>query len=198
MQITLDILGAILSLACTFLLVRLNPWGWPLGLLSNIINTALFMGTRLYADSVIEVYFFISTAYGWYYWLKTRKTSNERTVHRLNTNQHITLAGITATLGLVGFIALRTTDSTTPGLDSLGASLSITAQWLIARKYLETWYLWIAADLVYALVYAIKGLPFHMALMASYMILGVQGIKHWQALSADEPDPISHEMHPEP
>lgn len=191
----LDIIGTILSLLCTALLVRLNPAGWPMGLMANIVNASLFFKARLYADVVIEGIFFASSMYGWYYWL-AGNGARSQSVKRLHKESIGPLSLATLSLFAVIYGVLTAyTDSTTPIIDAAGASLSIVAQCLIAKKYLENWYAWVAADALYGYAYYTKNLPFHVILMVAYLYFAFLGIRKWQE-EFEEHRPLSLGLSP--
>src|SRR3546814_4380554 len=52
----------------------------------------------------------------------------------------------------------RHTDAAAPWLDGAIAMLSITAQWLLARRRVESWVLWIIVDLIAVPLFASRGL----------------------------------------
>ncbi|MGJ6966830.1 nicotinamide riboside transporter PnuC [Streptosporangium sp. G11] len=88
--------------------------------------------------------------------------------------------GIVATTGLT--LALTAwTDSTVPVWDALTTALSLAATYGQSRKLVESWWLWIAADVVYIPLYAYKGLHLTAVLYVVFLALCVAGLRAWQA-----------------
>ena len=79
-------------------------------------------------------------------------------------------------------ILIQYTDSTVPWLDSFTTALSIVAMWMLARKYVEQWLIWIVVDTVSAGLYIYKGLYFTAGLYAFYAIIAYFGYKEWRRL----------------
>ena len=180
MHLALDFIGTIFSLSCTYLLIRLNPLGWPLGLISNVINLYLFLHSQLYANCFVEVYFFCSTLYGWYEWRKY-KSSDYATdkVNLMNLQQRLFVTIIITGVGFLAYQLLLHTDSTTPILDAITTSISIVAQILLARRFIETWYLWFITDSIYISLYTQKALPFHALMMCIFLGFAIKGASKW-------------------
>jgi nicotinamide mononucleotide transporter len=58
--------------------------------------------------------------------------------------------------------------------------LSLLATWGQCLKKLESWYLWIAADLVYIPLYQHKGLTLTALLYVGFLSLCVYGLHDWR------------------
>lgn len=80
---------------------------------------------------------------------------------------------------LVWYFLQQFTNSTVPVSDSLTNALSIVGMWMLARKYVEQWIVWIVADAIYVWLYAYKALPFKASLYAFYIIVAFFGIRSW-------------------
>jgi len=102
----------------------------------------------------------------------------------------VTRASLRLLLGLlllvaVGALALGTTlaartDAALPYLDSALTLTSLAAQWLMTRKVLENWLLWIAVDVVYVPMFISRGLPATALLYAIFLVLAVLGYITWR------------------
>ena len=95
------------------------------------------------------------------------------------------LAGVfLAAHGALYLLLARFTDSTVPFWDSLTTALSIVAMWMLSRKYVEQWLVWLAADLVTVGLYLYKEIPWTAALYALYSALAVAGYLRWRRQAA--------------
>ena len=81
---------------------------------------------------------------------------------------------------LIAFILKRYTDSDIILLDSFTTSLSIVATWMLARKIMEHWIIWIVVDSVSAALYIYKGLYPTVILFAIYTVLAILGYIEWK------------------
>ncbi|KTC65774.1 Nicotinamide riboside transporter PnuC [Legionella adelaidensis] len=178
---TLDLLGSIASLLSTYLFVRLKPSAWIIGLIAIILNAYLYWDTAIYADMCLEAFYFISTCYGLFLWIKSEKKSNAT---KLTTLSPILWCGVFSLLAVIYtaiyFVLSQQTDSTVPHLDAFTTTLSIIAQLLLCYKVLYTWVFWFVADVCYALLYYQKQLPFHMLLTIIYTGVAMTGYITWK------------------
>ncbi|MGZ8310507.1 MAG: nicotinamide riboside transporter PnuC, partial [Allosphingosinicella sp.] len=72
------------------------------------------------------------------------------------------------------------TDASYPLWDASVAILSIFAQILLARRYLENWLVWILVDLISIGLYAAKGLWLTTLLYVIFLALATLGFVQWR------------------
>ena len=181
----IEVLGAILGLLYIFFSIRQHILTWPTGLFTSLLYTAVFFQSGFYADMGLQVYYVAISIYGWYYWLKGNKKEE-------NSDDQVPVTGISRRLMLkliiftsiiyvvILFILIRFTDSTVPIMDSMTTALSITATWMLAKKYIEHWLIWIFVDLVSAGLYIYKELWPTVVLFIVYSIMAVLGYLEWK------------------
>jgi HTH-type transcriptional repressor of NAD biosynthesis genes len=176
----LESLGFATGAVSVWLVVRASIWTWPVGIANNVVFIVLFLEARLYADMALQfVYVAISVA-GWWYWLRGGR-GGRRPIGRVGAREAAGVAGLTvvATCGMT--VYLRSIGDSAPFLDALTTSLSLAAMYLMARKLLENWFVWIAADLVYVPLYAWKDLPLTAILYAVFLLMCIRGVIAWRA-----------------
>lgn len=107
---------------------------------------------------------------------KNRRTKLELPITHMPARYLLPLTAvfIAALLG-IAWILINFTDSNVPWLDSFTTALSIAGMWMLARKYVEQWWAWIAVDAVSAGLYIYKGLDFTAGLYALYTIIAIFG-----------------------
>jgi len=188
----LEAVSVVTGAICVWLTVRENVWNFPIGLANVATFCVVFFHARLFADAGLQVVYFVLTGIGWYLWLYGGERGGELRVSRVGRTE----AGIVSVSGLAAmgvlWLVLRDAKDSAPFLDALTTSLSLCAQWLLNRKYVENWYVWIAADLVYVPLYAWKGLYLTAGLYAVFLVMATLGLLHWRDTWRAERTPAPH------
>ena len=177
-----EILAVATGFLCVLLYIRQNVWSWPITIVSAALFFALFFEARLYANMGLQLVFAGVAVYGWHQWLRGGAEGKGVTVRRTSGHEAVALVALTAgaTLGL--FFVLRSfTDASVPMWDSGATALSLAAQWMLARKMLENWLVWIVADLIFVAIYLTAGLYLTAALYGAYLGLAVKGYLTWRS-----------------
>ena len=176
----LDQLNLVLGIAGVWLMVRRNLWAFPVGLIAVTVQGVLFFRTRFYADATLQVFFFVSLVWGWWHWVKDRGAAPELPVTRMSPRAlSLTLLGTLLATVLWAFALVEWTDAVMPLRDAFIASFSVAAQVLQARKNLENWPLWLAANGVAIVSYWYANLGYTAFLYAIYLVLAVFGWRAW-------------------
>ncbi|MET3987826.1 nicotinamide riboside transporter PnuC [Streptomyces sp. PvR034] len=178
-----EVLGFATGALCVWLVARQHVANWPIGIANNVFFIALFAGAGLYADAGLQIVFIALAAYGWWSWTHGGGPGTAEALPvRATTRTEWTWL---AAAGAVGVLALtlllgRVSDSTVPFWDALTTGLSLVATYGQCRKLVESWWLWIAADLVYIPLYAYKGLYLTSVLYAGFLALCLIGLRAWR------------------
>ncbi|NJK84852.1 MAG: nicotinamide mononucleotide transporter [Bacteroidales bacterium] len=145
---------------------------WPYGILSSAIYVYVFLKAGIFADMAVYVYYVIIGFYGWYNWSKAEDNLNIP-VNKTGLKLKWVLSAITVLLFIgIAFILKNFTTSTIPYWDAFTTALSITATWMLTRRLIEHWLLWIVVDSVSIGLYLYKGLYPSIILFAVYTIFG--------------------------
>ncbi len=163
-----------------YLSVKQKIWSWPTALVNVALYFVVFREQRLYADMGLQVIYFVLSLYGWYEWLYGGENRTVLKVSRGNARMAVTLTTI-AVIGVatLGTIFARYTDASLPYVDSATATTSLVAQWMMTRKVLENWAVWIAVDVVYVGMFIFKHLYLTSGLYAGFLVLAVMGHLQW-------------------
>jgi nicotinamide mononucleotide transporter len=181
-----EVFGFVTGVINVWLLARQNIWNWPIGIANNFAYLLLFATSGLYGDSGLQVVYITLGIYGWRLWL-SRSDGPRLPVTRITASLwgYLSLITLLAVLVLKWFLA-RFTDSTVPGWDGLTTALSLAATYGQARKLLESWWIWILADVVYIPLYIYKGLWLTSILYCVFLLLCVFGLREWMRESTGE------------
>ena len=133
----------------------------------------------------INIYYLIAAIYGWVMWRYGGKSTNQAELpitHMPLRNAMKALAVFLVSMIIIAWILIHYTDSTVPWCDSFTTALSIIGMWMLARKYLEQWWVWMVVDVVCVALYFYKELYFTSALYALYAIIAVFGWVNWKKI----------------
>lgn len=176
-----ELAGDVTGVACVWLVARQHILNWPMGLLNNALFFLLFWSAKLYADATLQGVFAVLALYGWWTWARgDARRAAALPVRRTRRGEWAWLVPATlgGALGLGAWLA-RVTDSPVPYWDAAVTALSLAATYGQARKLLESWWVWIAVDLLSIPLYAVRGLYPTAVLYAVFLVLCVVGLRSW-------------------
>ncbi len=186
-KLLLQIVGAALGLLYLWLEYRADIRLWIVGLVMPVVHGALYYKAGLYADCSMQVYYVLAGLYGWLVWHNApkKKTAAGTAVAHTPLRMLPALAAAYAALhAAIYWLLVRFTDSAVPFWDSLTTALCIVAYWMLARKWVEQWLVWLAVDAVTVGLYLCKGIPVTAGLYALYSVLAVAGYLRWRRMAA--------------
>lgn len=177
----IEIVAVLLGLVNVALVVRRSIWNYPFGLATVALYGWIFLGAKLYSDALLQIFFFAVQLYGWLNWTRSRKASGEVRVLLLSARTWLSVLIATAVASaLWGLLMHSATDAHYPWWDGSVAMISIAAQLLQSRRYLQSWTLWIAADVIAIPLFALKGLWMTAGLYGVFLILCLFGLAEWR------------------
>ncbi len=187
-----EVLGFVTGAWCVWLLVEENIWTWPIGIANNAFYVVVFFRARLFADMSLQVVYIVLSVLGWYLWLHGGSGDTRLAVQRTRRREGAVIAVAVVAMTVAGRVFLLTIHDSAPFLDALTTSMSLAAQYMLTRKLIENWHLWIAVDVIYIGLYASRSLPLTAVLYAIFLAMCIAGLVEWrrseaQALAAAPP-----------
>lgn len=179
----IELLGTTFGLLYIIFSIKQNIWCWPIGLITSALYIYVFFETKFYADMILQVYYLIVSVYGWYHWMygSKSKKQDDLKISRTSVKLSIILFGITAIIFfIISYILVNYTDSPVPYWDAFTTAASFVATWMLARKLIEHWIIWVIVDAVSLGLYVYKGLYPTVILFAVYTVLAVLGYIEWK------------------
>jgi nicotinamide mononucleotide transporter len=174
-----EVLGFATGAACVLLVIDESIWNFPVGLANNLFFLALFWSARLYGDMTLQVVYLALGVEGWRRWARGTGDGSALAVSMMPPREQAAVAMVTivATVGLTWwFVRIR---DASPALDALTTVLSLGAQWLLNRKRIENWLLWMTADVLYVWLYLSRHLYLTAVLYAVFIVLCLVGVRRW-------------------
>ncbi|MBK6397767.1 MAG: nicotinamide mononucleotide transporter [Bacteroidia bacterium] len=177
----IEVLGFITGVTGVWLTVRQNILCFPVGIINVALYAIMFSseGIRLYADSLLQCIYLFLLIYGWIHWKKSRKSFTIPAMTFVSFSTNMILISFLAFISL-SFFLQKFTDASLPWLDSALTILSLVAQWMVAKKIITNWVIWIIVNSVYIPLYYYKGLPLTSILYFIFLILAIKGYYEWK------------------
>ncbi|NCU03856.1 MAG: nicotinamide mononucleotide transporter [Chitinophagaceae bacterium] len=162
------------------LLARANKIAlYPCGIIAVVISTYIFFHAGLYAESALNLYYFIMSVYGWWFWIN-RKNHTAPAISR-STKQDwiITVAIVVIAFALLYTVLINFTDSTVPIADAWVSATAWAGMWLLAKRRIENWILLNISNAFAIPLLLYKELPLYAALTLFLFIIAVLGYIDW-------------------
>jgi nicotinamide mononucleotide transporter len=176
-----ELLGFITGAVCVWLLVKQNIWTWPTGIANNILSIVVFYRARLFGDMSLQFFFIAVAIYGWWHWLHPDdRHRGEVKVTRIPAKATMVLVALTAAATYILVQGLRQIPGTTPWPDASTTCMSLAAQFMQSRKWIENWAVWIAVDVISIALYLYKGLGLFALLYAVFLAMCIAGLVEWR------------------
>lgn len=178
-----EIFGNIFIVLSVFCAARNNPHTWPLGIIGCILYGFMFFDVKLYADVTLQIFFIITSIHGWILW-RDHQSSPPVPVTNVARKQllfnYIPLSALMAIL--YGGVLYFYTDASLPFIDSFVLTLSIAAQFLLMKRKVQSWYFWIAVDILSVGLYAYKDLYITSFVYFIFMLNAFYGLYNWKKI----------------
>jgi nicotinamide mononucleotide transporter len=189
----MEIVSAVLVLVSVYLSTRENIWAWPTAIVAVILFGAVLWQQRLYAGVGLQVCFVVISGYGWYHWLFGGALHNELKVSRITpaTAAGVLAAWVAGWLLYGWAVVTFMTDPALPWFDAALSAASLLAQWMLSRKILENWLVWVTVNVCYVGLFISQGLPVYAGLYVILFFLATKGYLDWRRSWREHPAPTS-------
>lgn len=181
----LEIIGALVGLLYLWLEYKASIYLWIVGVVMPAIYIFVCYQAGLYADVGINIYYLLAVAYGWAFWARGNKRADKQELPIAHIPlRYIAWLVVVFVVTFVGiaYLLIYYTDSDVAWLNSFTTALSIIGMWMLTRKYLEQWWVWVVVDVVSCGLYAYKELTFTAGMYGVYSIIAIFGYFKWKQL----------------
>jgi nicotinamide mononucleotide transporter len=177
-----ELFGFITGIACVALAVAQRIETFPVGIANNVFFVILFTDARLFADAALQIVFIVLGVMGWWVW--ATRVRSPLAVTRAGPRLLVATALGVGVATLILIPILRAAHGAAPGWDAATTSMSLGAQLLLNLKRLETWYVWIAVDVIYVPLYFSRDLNLTALVYIVFLALCIQGWRQWRTVTA--------------
>lgn len=193
MEQYIEISGTVVGLIYLWQEYRASIYLWITSIIMPAIYLYVYYQAGLYADFGINIYYLVIALYGWLAWRYNfslrgkRADSKELSIGHISRVTFLRLFLLfLAAWAVISYILTHFTNSTVPFTDAFTTALSIVGMYMLARKYIEQWWVWLIVDVVSSALYIYKELYFTAALYALYAIIAIFGYRKWKQLMNNE------------
>ncbi|MBV9924705.1 MAG: nicotinamide mononucleotide transporter [Acidobacteria bacterium] len=174
-------LGFVTGALCVYLTVLENVWNFPVGIANSAFFLVLFAGARLYGDAALQILFIALGFQGWYLWLRGGENRTPLKVERASRGLLLGVAAFVAAGTAALWLLFSRVNDSAPFLDAAVTILSVGAQYLLNRKAVENWVLWMTADVLQIYLYATPPRRLYLTalLYLVFLCLCVAGLRSW-------------------
>jgi nicotinamide mononucleotide transporter len=178
----LELLAFALTLAMVACNIRTLWWGWPLAALSSLLYFFLFWDTRVYGQAVLQLLFIGMAVWGGWKWLRGRDEQGQALVVGICTpgERLAALTMLVALWVLLGLSLGHYTESPAPWADGFATGASMTATWLLGRKRIENWAVWLLVNISCVGLFVSQALWLTGLLYVLLSLLSIQGWRTWK------------------
>ncbi|MCE3295208.1 MAG: hypothetical protein K0R65_922 [Crocinitomicaceae bacterium] len=154
---------------------------WYFALAASLIFVYLYIGAKLYFDSVLQLFYAFMAVVGWISWRKGQR--DEKPFQFYGWQKHVLLnIGSVIFALILGYLSDRFTDQAYPYVDALIFSFSIMATFLTTERVPSTWIYFIIIDLVAIPVYWNRELELTAVLSLIMAVMAVFAYASWRKL----------------
>ncbi|HMO60452.1 MAG TPA: nicotinamide riboside transporter PnuC [Ferruginibacter sp.] len=169
------------------LLAKANKiWLYPAGIIATILSVFILLQAGLYAESLLNGYYFIMSVYGWWYWTKKKNKPVVKISFSNRSDWIVTLLIAIGSFAMLSFLLKQFTDSTVPYWDAWVSATAWAGMWLLSRRKIENW-VWLNISNLFAIPLLIhKQMPLFAALTLFLFIVAVLGFIQWRKIISAE------------
>ena len=184
-DISLELIAVFFGLLSVWFSKNNNVLVYPTGIINTSIFVYLLVKWELLGDMIINVYYFLMSIYGWYYW--TRKSQNQgyTPITKINeTDIKIILIIIISSTLFVSYLYsfFDKWSGLVSYIDILTTAIFFVGMWLMARRKIESWFFWILGDVISVPLYFVKGLAFSSFQYLIFTLIAVAGYYKWKSI----------------
>ena len=182
----LETVAVIFSLLYVYLAAHQNNLCWLAAVISVSLYIYICFNAKLYAETVLQVFYFLMAIYGFYSW---KKNNSQLQIGTWPIKKHLFIIFLGTILTFfLGFIFSNFTDAEMPLVDSFTTVFSVFATYMVVKKILSNWLYFIIVDLISTYLYFSRDLHLTSLLFLLYTFIAVAGFIKWNRISTQVND----------
>ncbi len=174
-----EIVAVTFGLVSVWFSAKENIWVYPTGIINVLLYVYLCISVKLYADALINAYYFVLSVYGWYNWGRVKQ--GPLVVSKSSFSLRVkTVLAVCAIFILLYILLKKYTDSDVPAWDALSTSFAFMAMWLMAKKKIEHWVGWMITNCIAIPLYYYKGMAITSLQYLVFLSFAIYGFVLWK------------------
>nr|WP_294778057.1 nicotinamide riboside transporter PnuC [uncultured Flavobacterium sp.] len=184
-EIVLELTAIFFGLLSVWLAKKNNIWVFPTGIINTAIYVYLLWKWSLLGDMMINFYYVIMSIYGWYHWTRKKEEIIAYPISGMTLSEK-KWSLIIFVLTIVFVVSVYTIFDKfthwTSYIDTLVTGIFFVGMWLMAKRKIENWILWIVGDVISIPMYFAKGYSFTAIQYLIFTIIAVYGYLEWKRI----------------
>ena len=174
----LGIIALITGALGVFLTIKQTIWCWPFALISVITSIVEFYKERLFGDMALQIFYFFAGVYGWIYW--NQKKNEVFLVKKMKLHFIPLYISVTLAQTVLYYYLILYFNGDRPMLDAFLTACSLTTTYLMTKKYVENWIIWVFIDATYIVLYGLKEMWLFAVLNLIFTVIAFYGWLKWR------------------
>ena len=182
-EIYLEITAVIFGILSVWFAKKNNILVFPTGIINTSIYVYLLWKWSLLGDMMINGYYVVMSVYGWYVWTRKKEGADEFPISRISKKEKgIAFVIFTLTIAFVVAVYLFFNKFTTWSayVDTIVTGIFFVGMWLMAKRKIENWTLWILGNIISVPMYFYKGYTFTSIQYIIFTIIAIYGYLEWK------------------
>jgi len=176
----IETIAVLFSIIYVILAAKENVWCWAAAVISVSIYIYICYQAHLYAETGLQVFYFIMAIYGYISWSNNNSSLK---VNELAVTNHILIMIFGSLLTfLLGFYLSIYTEAKLPIVDSFTTVFSVIATYMVVKKILSNWLYFIIIDTVSIYLYFSRDLHMTALLFSVYTVIAIIGYWKWSKI----------------
>ena len=184
-EIVLELVAIFFGLVSVWFAKKDNIWVFPTGIINTAIYVYLLWKWSLLGDMMINFYYVVMSIYGWYHWTRKKDDVVEFPISRMNTAEKkwsVVIFTLTIAFVVVVYTFFDKFTHWTTYVDTFVTGIFFVGMWLMAKRKIENWILWIIGDIISIPMYFAKGYSFTSIQYLIFTIIAIYGYLEWKRI----------------
>ena len=184
-EIGLELTAIIFGLLSVWFAKKDNIWVFPTGIINTAIYVYLLWQWSLLGDMMINFYYVVMSIYGWYHWTRKKDNVVEFPISRMTWSEKkwsIIIFVLTILFVVTVYTIFDKFTHWTSYIDTFVTGIFFVGMWLMAKRKIENWMLWIIGDIISIPMYLAKGYSFTAIQYLIFTIIAIYGYIEWKRI----------------